>query len=144
MELAVLSQTYKEASDQKDKWETKTPLGKEVTKSAEFLENFSINFVTLARSKVTKHYIRLQRHLIQVLRALMDRVREDSVNLAECSDPACAHDKEIHGNDKTLYMGLIKFLIHGPPFKADIKGEWEAFFKQNIALIEAAVAESGV
>lgn len=143
MELVALSQTYKTGSDQKEKYETKTPLGKEITKSAEFLENFSINFVSLARSKVPKHYIRLQRHLIQIIRALMDRVREESVNLEECAD--CKKDKELHANDKVLFMGLIKFLIYAPPFQTDnVDTEWEAFFKKNIALIEAAVAESGI
>ncbi|XP_035706696.1 uncharacterized protein LOC110849530 isoform X2 [Folsomia candida] len=142
-EINAVSSAYKESRDKPDP-EPKNPLDQKITNSVKFLEKFSVNFITLAKSKAPKHFIRLLRHLVQILRSAMERLGEDSQNLDECSGD-CSKDKEILNNDKLAVMGIIKFVMHGFPTADDqVYASLKEFMTKNRPQIETALKESRV
>jgi len=113
------------------------------TKSAQFLQKFGLTYVKEAAELVPLHFVQMLRHLVKVLRSVMERLHEDIQNIDECS--ACEKDVALLRGDKAVLMGVIKFVMHGIPFEgSDPQAAFDKFAEKNKDHISAAVEESGV
>jgi hypothetical protein len=79
---------------------------------------------------------------VQILRSAFGALREDLQNLGECIGD-CSKDKEIVENDQFELMSIMKFVMHGTPYKGDpVYPHLKEFVNKNEAAIETSVKET--
>jgi len=145
-EITTFTTTYIARMEGKAAVKNVNKLGKPITRSVKFLEDFTIAFLNQMKTKGQKHWIRLCRHLIQLLRKVLTKLEEDYINMDYC-EGNCSLDRKTNKSDRLVIIGLIKFAIHGlGPITGngeDVSATYDNFFKLNKGAIEASVDFDG-